>query len=101
MQKPSRGEMFSWDTLQRNLFICSFGFSFRYLGKGRYSLVIVDALDQPHVFKTHLELVGIDTSMIDNADVIKFGGVLKTGNVIGRIDLEGIYLSGKNTMMIF
>ena len=51
--------------------------------------MIVDALDQLHVFKTHLELVGIDTSMIDNADVIKFGGVLKTGNVIGRIDLEG------------
>ncbi|NJF24642.1 DUF257 family protein [Thermococcus sp. Bubb.Bath] len=60
----------------------------KYLKEKGRSFVIVDALDQLHVFKTHLALVGIDTGMIDNARVIKLGGALETGDVLGRVDLE-------------
>ncbi len=60
----------------------------KYLKEKGPSFVIVDALDQLHVFKTHLTLAGISTSMIDNARVIKLGGTLKTGNVIGRVSLD-------------
>ncbi|ASJ09422.1 hypothetical protein A3L11_09345 [Thermococcus siculi] len=53
-----------------------------------YSTVIVDELDQLHVFKVQLKLAGADTSPIDSARVIKVGGTLQTGNVIGRVDLS-------------
>ena len=53
-----------------------------------YPFVIVDELDQLHVFKAQLKLSGIDTSRIDAARVIKIGGMLQTGNVIGRVDMS-------------
>ncbi|AHF80038.1 DUF257 family protein [Thermococcus paralvinellae] len=60
----------------------------KYLKQSNIPFVIIDAVDQLHVFKAHLELVGIDTSIIDEAQVIKLGGVLHTGNIIRRVDLE-------------
>lgn len=52
----------------------------------RGNTIIVDELDQLHVFRAHLELSGWDTSPIDHSPVIKVGGIIDTGNVIGRID---------------
>lgn len=49
--------------------------------------IIVDELDQLHIFKTHLKLSGIDTEVIENTKVVKFGGILNTGKVVGRIEL--------------
>ena len=60
----------------------------KYLREKGRSFVIVDALDQLHVFKTHLALAGISTGTIDNARVIKLGGTLKTGNVTDRVSLD-------------
>ncbi len=51
------------------------------------SFIIVDELDQLHIFKTHLGLSGLDTDIIDETKVVKFGGVLNTGNVVGRVEL--------------
>ncbi|WP_297436294.1 DUF257 family protein [Thermococcus sp.] len=51
------------------------------------SFIIIDELDQLHIFKTHLRFSGLDTSIIDETKVVKFGGVLNTGNVIGRVEL--------------
>ncbi|WP_457741276.1 DUF257 family protein [Thermococcus sp.] len=50
--------------------------------------IIIDELDQLHVFKTHLKLAELDSTSIDGIKVIKFGGILNTGNVIGRVDLR-------------
>ena len=55
-------------------------------GAGR-QFIIVDELDQLHVFRTHIRLSGLDTDIIDRTKVIKLGGVLNTGNVVGRIEL--------------
>ncbi|ASJ04777.1 DUF257 family protein [Thermococcus barossii] len=58
------------------------------LQKNGLPVVIVDELDQLHVFRTQLRLAGMDTESIDTANVIKIGGLLKTGNVLGRVDLS-------------
>nr|WP_232461714.1 DUF257 family protein [Thermococcus pacificus] len=50
--------------------------------------VIIDELDQLHVFRVHLELSGLKTSPIDHSPVIKMGGIIDTGNVIGKIDMS-------------
>ncbi len=50
--------------------------------------VIVDELDHLHIFRTHLKLSGLSTALIDSARVIKMGGALSTGRVVGRIDLS-------------
>ena len=60
----------------------------RFLRENGYPFIIVDELDQLHVFKAQLKLAGIDTSPIDTARVIKIGGILQTGNVLGRVDLS-------------
>lgn len=49
--------------------------------------IIVDELDQLHIFRTHLRLSGRDTSCIDDSTVIKMGGIIQTGRVAGRVDL--------------
>ncbi|NJE61116.1 hypothetical protein E3E51_05040 [Thermococcus sp. 21S7] len=58
------------------------------LRKNGLPVVIVDELDQLHVFRTHMKLADVDTELIDTANVIKIGGLLKTGNVLGRVDLS-------------
>ena len=60
----------------------------RCLQKKELPVIIVDELDQLHVFRTQMKLAGIDTKLIDDANVIKIGGLLKTGNVLGKVDLS-------------
>ncbi|WP_167912346.1 DUF257 family protein [Thermococcus sp. 21S7] len=50
-------------------------------------LIVNDIFDQFHVIKAHLSITGIDTGWMDEIPVIKFGGVLHTGNVIKRISV--------------
>ncbi|NJE55478.1 DUF257 family protein [Thermococcus sp. 21S9] len=51
-------------------------------------ILIVDELDQLHVFKTHMMLAGFDTTAIDQIKVIKIGGLIQTGDVVGWIELS-------------
>ncbi|BAA29792.1 DUF257 family protein [Pyrococcus horikoshii] len=51
-------------------------------------IIILDILDQLHVIRTLLELSGIKPEIIDESEVIKLGGFLKTGKVIERIDVH-------------
>ncbi|ASJ13865.1 DUF257 family protein [Thermococcus radiotolerans] len=60
----------------------------RCLRENGVPVIIVDQLDQLHVFRTQLKLAGVDTELIDTANVIKIGGLLKTGKVLGRVDLS-------------
>ncbi len=50
--------------------------------------MIIDELDQLHIFKTHLKLAGFNSKIIDTAKVIKFGGIIQTGEVLGKLDLS-------------
>ncbi|EEB73330.1 conserved hypothetical protein [Thermococcus sp. AM4] len=49
--------------------------------------MILDELDQLHVLRTHLGIMGLDAGVIDNAKVVKMGGIIETGSVVGKVDL--------------
>ncbi|WP_238516192.1 DUF257 family protein [Thermococcus gammatolerans] len=49
--------------------------------------MILDELDQLHVLRAHLKIMGLDTGLIDSAIVVKMGGIIKTGSVVGKVDL--------------
>ena len=49
--------------------------------------MIVDELDQLYVLRTHLSIMDVDTLLIDKAKVVKMGGIIDTGTVVGRVDL--------------
>ncbi|WP_048149605.1 DUF257 family protein [Palaeococcus ferrophilus] len=51
-------------------------------------LVIDDNLDILHVVNEHLKLFGVEGAF-DGAMVVKTGGKINVGNVVGRIPLEG------------
>ena len=48
--------------------------------------IIIDEVDQLHVFRSHVELAGLPTNLIDMAPVVKIGGSIETGNVVGTVD---------------
>ena len=50
-------------------------------------VVVNDILDQLHVIRAHLEILGIPTGWINDLPVIKFGGTIPVGNVIKRISI--------------
>lgn len=59
----------------------------RYLKKENVPFIIIDIADQLHVVKAHLKFAGIDTELVDEAQVIKLGGAITTGKVLERISL--------------
>ncbi|NJE08634.1 hypothetical protein E3E31_08895 [Thermococcus sp. M39] len=50
-----------------------------------YHIVIIDVLDTLYLYKTQIALAGLDTSIVDNAKVIKVGGRLNVGNILARL----------------
>ncbi|AEC51375.1 hypothetical protein PNA2_0458 [Pyrococcus sp. NA2] len=68
----------------------------RNLVEKNLPFLIIDILDQLHLFKVNLKLAGIDTSVIDNAEVMKVGGFIETGKVVKRINFDSeIFVFGK------
>ncbi|WP_456443860.1 DUF257 family protein [Thermococcus sp.] len=57
----------------------------RYLHRENIPVIIIDVLDHLNMFKAQLGVVGIDTALLENAYVVKIGGLSKTGNVMGEI----------------
>ncbi len=53
-----------------------------------YPVVIDDVLDTLYLYKRHLELAGKGNSLLDNAKVIKLGGRLNVGQVVGRVRVK-------------
>ncbi|USS41678.1 DUF257 domain-containing protein [Thermococcus aggregans] len=53
-----------------------------------HEIVVDDILDSFYLYKRHLELAGLDTSILGNITVIKIGGRLSVGQVIGRIGIK-------------
>ncbi len=61
------------------------------LGQGRKqnsTVLIDDFMDTLYLYKAHLELSGFDTSLINNSQVIKIGGIRDVGNVVEKIPLS-------------
>jgi len=56
-------------------------------GKG-HEILVDDVLDSFYLYKRHLKLAGLDTSILDNVTVVKIGGRLNVGQVIGRIGIK-------------
>lgn len=53
-----------------------------------YPVVIDDILDTLYIYKINIELADLDSSLLNDALVIKEGGRLEVGNVIGHITLK-------------
>lgn len=53
-----------------------------------YPVVIDDILDTLYIYKVNIELADLDSSLLNDALVIKEGGRLEVGNVIGHITLK-------------
>ncbi len=51
-----------------------------------YTLLVIDILDSLHIVKSKLKLSGFDKTPIEDVDVIKIGGKIPTGNVIGWVE---------------
>ncbi|USG99846.1 DUF257 domain-containing protein [Thermococcus argininiproducens] len=53
-----------------------------------YDILIDDVLDTLYLYKTHLELAGFDTSILNDIKVIKAGGRFEVGQVLDRIAIN-------------
>ncbi|MBO8175694.1 MAG: DUF257 family protein [Thermococcus sp.] len=58
--------------------------------ENNYHIVIIDVLDTLYLYKTQIALAGLDTTIIDNADVIKIGGRLNVGYILARLPANDV-----------
>ncbi|NJE07613.1 hypothetical protein E3E31_03585 [Thermococcus sp. M39] len=56
-------------------------------GKG-YDVLVDDILDTLYVYRVHLKLAGLDTSILNDVKVIKLGGRLNVGQVVGHLRIK-------------
>ncbi len=66
-----------------------------------YSVLIDDVLDTLYMYKVHLELSDVDTSLFNEAKVIKEGGTLNVGRVIERIGINEATIRKSNYERVF
>jgi len=52
-----------------------------------YPILVDDFLDTLHMYKAQMEVAGIDTSLLNDLNVIKMGGNIKIGNILGKISI--------------
>ncbi|MBO8174170.1 MAG: DUF257 family protein [Thermococcus sp.] len=60
----------------------------RWAKRKGYPVLVDDILDTFYMYKAQMGLVGIDTRIVDEVDVIKIGGRLRVGNVLARISVK-------------
>jgi len=64
--------------------------------ENNYPVLVDDFLDTLHMYKVQMEIVGIDTSPLKDLNVIKMGGSIKIGNILGKISVtESAVLEGE------
>jgi len=56
-------------------------------GKG-YQVIVDDVLDTLYLYKTQMKLAGLNTSILNDVKVIKFGGRLEVGQVVGHLHIK-------------
>ncbi|WP_245610412.1 DUF257 family protein [Thermococcus celericrescens] len=55
-------------------------------GRSRgYKVAVIDILDSLHILKAKARLAGLDDGVLDSVKVIKIGGTIETGEVVGWI----------------
>lgn len=52
-----------------------------------YPVLVDDFLDTLHMYKSQMEIAGIDTSLLDDLNVIKMGGAINIGKVLGKVPI--------------
>ena len=60
----------------------------RWAKEKGYPVLVDDFLDTLYLYKTQMELADLDVSILENVDVIKIGGRLEVGNILGRIEVK-------------
>lgn len=55
--------------------------------ENNYPVLVDDFLDTLHMYKSQMEIAGIDTSLLNDLNVIKIGGAINIGNVLGRVPI--------------
>ncbi|CAD5243186.1 DUF257 family protein [Thermococcus camini] len=72
-------------------------------GRGRgYKVVVIDILDSLHILKAKARLAGLDEGALDSVKVIKIGGTIETGEVVGWIrDISEPVILAKKFMEIY
>jgi len=64
--------------------------------ENNYPVLVDDFLDTLHMYKVQMEMAGIDTSPLKDLNVIKMGGSIKIGNILGKISVtESAVLEGE------
>ncbi|RLF84324.1 hypothetical protein DRN34_05910 [Thermococci archaeon] len=64
--------------------------------ENNYPVLVDDFLDTLHMYKVQMEIAGIDTSPLKDLNVIKMGGSIKIGNILGKISVtESAVLEGE------
>lgn len=53
-----------------------------------YQVVVDDVLDTLYLYKVQMKLAGFDASILDDVKAIKFGGRIKVGQVVGRLQIK-------------
>lgn len=53
-----------------------------------YPMVVDDILDTLYLYKMHLELAGKDTSFLNDVKIIKLGGKVNVGQIVGRVRIK-------------
>ncbi len=56
-------------------------------GKG-YQVIVDDVLDTLYLYKTQMKLAGLNTSILNDVKVIKLGGRLNVGQVVGHLHIK-------------
>lgn len=56
-------------------------------GKG-YQVIVDDVLDTLYLYKTQMKLAGLNTSILNDVKVIKLGGRLEVGQVVGHLHIK-------------
>ncbi|NJE25381.1 hypothetical protein E3E22_01790 [Thermococcus sp. MV5] len=69
--------------------------------KKGYKIVIDDNIDTLYSFKASLELLGLDTKVLEEALVIKTGGRKKVGNIIGEIPINDVRVESSKYVNFF
>jgi len=84
--KPGEMVMIEHDSISTPVFeVYRIG---EYAMEHNIPLLIDDFLDSLYVYKTHLELTGINTEFLNDALVIKIGGINNVGNIVEKLSVE-------------
>ncbi|USH00802.1 DUF257 domain-containing protein [Thermococcus argininiproducens] len=69
--------------------------------KREYKVVVDDNLDTFYTFKTTLDLLGLNTRILEDILVIKTGGRKRVGNVIGQIPVNDVRVESTKYINLF